>query len=519
MLIDVASAVVADVDDDPLGVPEPIDFILEAPQRRLVHRADVHVGDLPVGHLFHELAVALHPLLVLDVPERVGRADTDLSPVGSGRGGRDREGHVVVEDVIENSPVVVLAGDLLAFNCQDVIARLQLDPLLVRGAIPIDVGDHKATIRRLHLEAQQMGGVGSGQLQTGRPPNASVRGIQLPDHLVREVVDVVVLAHVLQERPVPLPHREPIHTVHLRVVEPVVHDPPTLLEKLAPFSLLVHGDRELKGNPALLLGAQRHLVDAAALPVERCLAIRGQGEAGEGTVGNQGPVFSVDADGVQPPGPLAAPTASAPAAPLTSDEEVDLLAVHGQDRARDPIVAPGQLHGPASDAICVHGQPGSFPSLLLILLAPGLLGLLLPLAHQRVVRVFGLSRQGDLEQMVGPPIPIRSEHQRLSVRSDRPARIAEWVRGDVQLVAGTDLVQVDIGVQVIVLSRVDQPLAIGRESRDREPPVLVEGELPTAAGGGIDEEQAVVGHEDQLLRVRGPPRTGLQGLVVGHLPS
>ena len=54
LLVGVAAAVVADVDDDALLVPELIDFVLEPHERRLVHRLDVHVGDLAVRRLVHE---------------------------------------------------------------------------------------------------------------------------------------------------------------------------------------------------------------------------------------------------------------------------------------------------------------------------------------------------------------------------------------------------------------------------------------------------------------------------------
>src|SRR5687767_7556940 len=43
LLVDIAAAVVADVDDDAACVPELVDLLLEAHERRLVHRADVDV--------------------------------------------------------------------------------------------------------------------------------------------------------------------------------------------------------------------------------------------------------------------------------------------------------------------------------------------------------------------------------------------------------------------------------------------------------------------------------------------
>ena len=68
-LIDIAAAVKANVDDDPLLVGEAVDLVAEANQRRLIHRADVDIRDVALGVLLDHIAVVFHPLLVLDVRE------------------------------------------------------------------------------------------------------------------------------------------------------------------------------------------------------------------------------------------------------------------------------------------------------------------------------------------------------------------------------------------------------------------------------------------------------------------
>src|SRR5687768_8106690 len=64
LLVDVAAAVVPDVDDDSLPVPELVDLVTEALERWLVHRADVDVRDLPTRLLLDELPALGDPLLV-----------------------------------------------------------------------------------------------------------------------------------------------------------------------------------------------------------------------------------------------------------------------------------------------------------------------------------------------------------------------------------------------------------------------------------------------------------------------
>src|SRR5262249_50882892 len=66
LLVDVPPTVVPDIDDDSLLLPEAIDLVLEALERRLVHRADVDVRDLAVRRLLDGIAIGLDPLLVLD---------------------------------------------------------------------------------------------------------------------------------------------------------------------------------------------------------------------------------------------------------------------------------------------------------------------------------------------------------------------------------------------------------------------------------------------------------------------
>src|SRR5205814_8675783 len=67
LLVDVAAAIITDVDDDSLLLPEAVDLVLEPLERRLVHRLDMHVRNLPVGRLVDGVAIVRHPFLVFAV--------------------------------------------------------------------------------------------------------------------------------------------------------------------------------------------------------------------------------------------------------------------------------------------------------------------------------------------------------------------------------------------------------------------------------------------------------------------
>src|SRR5205807_2123228 len=57
LLVDVAAAVVPDINDDSFLLPEAIDLVLKALERRLIHRANVDVRDLAICRLVHRIAV------------------------------------------------------------------------------------------------------------------------------------------------------------------------------------------------------------------------------------------------------------------------------------------------------------------------------------------------------------------------------------------------------------------------------------------------------------------------------
>ncbi len=213
-LVDVPAAVVPDVDDDALAVPELVDLVLEAPERPGAHGTDVHVGDLAVGGLLDELAVLPDPLLVLDVAEGRHGPDPHVTRrLGIGRG-PDLHRHELVQRVVERPPDVVGRPHGLPVDGQHRVADLEAEPLLVGGAVAVDVRDPVGAAGRLDLEPEVPGRVLRGHLPARRPAHAHVRRVEFADHLVGDVVQVLVLAHVREQRLVARLHGRPVDAVH-----------------------------------------------------------------------------------------------------------------------------------------------------------------------------------------------------------------------------------------------------------------------------------------------------------------
>ena len=107
---------------------------------------------------------------------------------------------VFVVGVAENLPIVVAGFDVLAVDRQDVVAVVDVDPILVGRTVAIDVRHAILAVRRLHLEAEVARRVDARHGDARRAGDAGVRRAQLADHRVGDVVDVFVRAGVLEQR-------------------------------------------------------------------------------------------------------------------------------------------------------------------------------------------------------------------------------------------------------------------------------------------------------------------------------
>src|SRR5690606_10627609 len=112
----------------------------------------------------------------------------------------DPDRHVLVHRLVQDPPVVVPDADLLPVDGEHVVPDGEIQPFLVRRAVPVDVGDPVALAGRLQLEAQVPRPVRPVRLHARRPAHAHVGRVQLAEHVVRQVVHVLVRAHVAEEQ-------------------------------------------------------------------------------------------------------------------------------------------------------------------------------------------------------------------------------------------------------------------------------------------------------------------------------
>src|SRR5437773_2158584 len=63
---------------------------------------------------------------------------------------------------------------------------------------------------------------------------AGMGGVQLADHHVHDVVEILRLGDMIEQRLIDRPHLVPIHAVHGGVVEAELHHSPALVEDLQP---------------------------------------------------------------------------------------------------------------------------------------------------------------------------------------------------------------------------------------------------------------------------------------------
>ena len=163
---------------------------------------------------------------------------------------------LAIEPAAQERVVVVAGLDGLAVDGDQVVSLLDLDPVLVGGAVFVDVLDLVAAAGRvgLKVEAEVPGHDDSSRtarasLSAGR--GTGVRGVQLADHLVDHVHQLMAVGHVGHQGLVLGAHRVPIGAVQLGIVEPILHAAPGVVEHLLPFLRLVDPNGDVEGDPPL----------------------------------------------------------------------------------------------------------------------------------------------------------------------------------------------------------------------------------------------------------------------------
>src|SRR5581483_1563425 len=135
-------------------------------------------------------------------------------------------------------PVVAASLERFAVDGEDEIADVELDALLLGRAVPIDVHHLvEAAGVRLQLKARIAGLISRGH--PAAAADAGVRGVQLADHLADDIVQLLAVADVVEQRLIHLPHLVPVHAVHVRIVEAMLHDTPAFIENLLALSPMI----------------------------------------------------------------------------------------------------------------------------------------------------------------------------------------------------------------------------------------------------------------------------------------
>ena len=489
----------------------------------------MHVGDAPSRRLLHHRPVRLDPGLVAEVRHRAHGGHAKLPGVRAAGVRRHPDRDPVVHEPREGPPVVVTGLELLSLEGQDVVPHRQIDPLVVGRSLRVDERHPVAPpLAGLHLEAQ-VAGPGVGGLGPGRRTrHAQVRGVELAQHLVGHVVEVVVARHVGEEGPVLFPDRLPVRPVHRLVVEPEGHDPPALLEDLPPLVAEVDPDREAEVHTGLPLVGKLHPVNLASgasrrgSPEEDVAAVGRRGEAREAPGRDPPPVASVDPHGEEA------------GAIVVGAQKVDRAAVGGEEGARHPGAPRGERPSAALEPLLVHpdrhrGDLGSaararrriglaFAGAASCRPVPkhGAPGL--PLPNQRVLGVLAHAGEAHGPELVGSAVTVRQEHQVTLVRGQDPPGVVPRVPGHVDLALCGDLEEVDLGVHVPIPPGVDEPFPVGREAVEAVPPGPVVAELRLPPGLHVHQEEGVRGLEGEPPGIRGPEGAGLERGMVREPP-
>ena len=84
------------------------------------------------------------------------------------------------------------------------------------------------------LETEVTRGVESLHVAGWRAAHTRVRGVELSDHLVAQIIQILVFTDVLEEGLVARLDCFPVKTMHVLVVETVFHDSPGFFKDLLP---------------------------------------------------------------------------------------------------------------------------------------------------------------------------------------------------------------------------------------------------------------------------------------------
>src|SRR6185369_9111404 len=216
LLFDVAAAIPALIDHHRFLVAKLAKLFLKLSQRRWIHCLDVQVADTSARKLVDFLPALFDPPVIAQLRVNLRRNGLNSRLPGAvlRRFIVERNGDLAIERVVQKRPVIVTGFHLLAVDRDQVVAVLDAYPVFIGWPIFIDVSDAITSggSVRLELDAEvQRRNTIAACSTWRRRRRACVRSIQLTNHLVDDVEQLLTIADVIDERPILRAHRVPIH--------------------------------------------------------------------------------------------------------------------------------------------------------------------------------------------------------------------------------------------------------------------------------------------------------------------
>ena len=155
-----------------------------------------------------------------------------------------------IETIVEQFPVLIAGLYLLAADRDQVIANFYLDPIFVGWTIFVNIADAitSCSFVRLQIDAEISGRDATRSATTRSRRGASVRSIQFANHLVNDVQQFLTIADVFHQWFVLRFRGIPIHSMHGRIVEAILHRAPGVAEHLSPFGRAIDLHAHIESN-------------------------------------------------------------------------------------------------------------------------------------------------------------------------------------------------------------------------------------------------------------------------------
>ena len=242
----------ANIDDQPLPLKDRVVVPCPLGDVRASHRSQVHVTDLALPRFLDRQPTGVFPLVIAEIGGPAGgdRFDDDAAR-GLGSRIANRTQHLSTRLVSQQHIDVIDRKRGNAVDRFDHRARLHLDTRLGQGRDlvgkirigSVNVFDNVATPVSVPPEhrtqlADRYAVIGVTVISSA---DVDVQGLEFPDHLGDQVVELGPVGHPVHQRQVPFEHFLPVDAVEVGVVEVISLHPPRIDEHLPPLGRRIYG--------------------------------------------------------------------------------------------------------------------------------------------------------------------------------------------------------------------------------------------------------------------------------------